>query len=462
MADTVARPAGGAVALEALRRQAGGGGIDNVVVAVPDLAGRLQGSRVAVDHFLDEVVARGLPACAYLLASDVEMAAGDGYAFSPRDTGFGDLVLRPDLATLRLPPWDPGAAVVVADAEWPDGSAVEVAPRTVLRRQLDRLAERGLDALAATEVELRVFAEPYRRAWDAGYRGLTPATAFNVDYALGGLGVLDALGADLRAAMAGVGVAFETARGECAPGQYEVTFRYGPALAACDAHVLYKAAAKALAARRGVSVTFMAKFDGAEGSGGHVHVSLRGFDDRPAFAGDGTGDRRGMSPLMARFVAGQLACLPELTLLLAPTVNSYKRLRPGCFAPTAVAWGRDNRTCAVRVVGSGRSLRLEHRVPGADANPYLVLAAVVAAGLHGVDAELELEPAASGDASAQGRPRLPATLEEALGRWSASAVAERAFGPAVVAHLAGAARAELGAFAATVTDWERRRGFERT
>lgn len=461
MADTCSRPAPGVLELCELRELVESGQVDNVVVAVPDLAGRLQGSRVAADLFLRDVVADGFSACTYLLSSDLEMVTRDGYRISTWDTGFGDLLLRPDTSTLRKLPWEPRTALVISDATWPDGSAVDVAPRTILQRQLERLTERWLQAVVATELEFRVFRAPFRQAWDRGYRNLSPATAFNVDYALGGLGPLDPLAADLRATMQELGVPFETARGECAPGQYEITFRYGPALAMCDGHLLYKQAAKAVAARHDLSLTFMAKFDEAEGSSGHVHFSLRDADAEPSFAGNGTGDRTGMSQLMAQFVAGQLACMSDFTLLFAPTVNSYKRLRPGSFAPTSIAWGRDNRTCAVRVVGAGSSLRFEHRVPGADVNPYLVLAGIIAAGLHGIDQQLELEPAATGNVFSQQRPRLPLTLEEALGRWSSSAWAKEAFGTDVVTHLAAAAGAELDAFGATVTEWERQRYFER-
>lgn len=451
----------GPVDVARLRELAAGGAVDDVIVAVPDLAGRLQGSRVAVEHFLADTLDGGFAACSYLVASDVDMVTSDRYAFSPWGGGFGDFVLRPDPHTIRLLPWDPRTAVVITDAEWPTGDAVDVAPRTILRRQLDRLAERGLHALAATELELRVFDEAPAAAAAAGYAGLQPATTVNSDYALSGLGTLERLGRELRSTMRELGVAFETARGECAPGQYEVTFRYGPALETADNHALYKLAARTVAERLGVSLTFMAKYDGHEGSSGHVHFSLRDGDGRPAFAGNELGDRAGMSPLMAHFLAGQLACLPELLLLFAPTLNSYKRLRPGAFAPTGVAWGRDNRTCPLRVVGSGEGLRFEHRVPGADVNPYLALAAIVAAGLHGIDEQLPLEAATSGNAFAQDRPSLPGSLEEAAGRWERSEVAARSFGPDVVTHLAAAARAELDAFATQVTDWERARGFAR-
>jgi glutamine synthetase len=461
----------GILDLDDLRALAADGRIDNVVVAVPDLPGRLQGSRVAVDHFLDRVLVDGFGACTYLLASDVEMQTRTDYAFSPWDTGFGDLVLRPDLATLRRLPWDPRTALVVGDAEWPDGTPVEVAPRQVLRRQVERLQALGLEAMVATELEFRVFLEPSAAAGGVGHRVLTPATAFNVDYALAGLGPLDQLGAALRDTMARLGMPFETARGECAPGQYEITFPYGAALSVADGHVLYKTAAKAVSAAHGVSLTFMAKYDEAEGNSSHVHFSLRTPEGEPLFPaghergdpGRGTaGDEHGLSPLMARFLAGQLACLPELMLLFAPTINAYKRLHPGSFAPTGLAWGHDNRTCPLRIVGRGGSMRFEHRVPGADANPYLVLAGVIAAGLHGLEHELELPPETTGNAFTQDLPPVPRTLDEALSSWTGSTMARDAFGDQVVRHIAAAGRAERDSFLTVVTDWERRRGFDRT
>ncbi|KWX00167.1 hypothetical protein TH66_14765 [Carbonactinospora thermoautotrophica] len=447
--------------LDQLRAAAAAGEIEDVVVALPDLQGRLQGSRLSVDYFLDHVAEAGFGACVYLLAVDVDMNTGPGYGIDPWAAGFGDFILRPDLATLRRVPWLDRTALVIADAHWPDGSPVAAAPRQVLRAQLDRLAARGLTALAGTELEFLVFRESYQEAWDRGYRDLRPATRYNVDYSLQGLGELEPVVRRIKRAMAAAGMAVETARGECHPGQYEIVFRYADALLTCDNHVLYKTGAKQIAAEEGVALTFMAKYDEGEGNSCHVHLSLRSADGAPVFAGHGTGERAGMSRLMEHFVAGQLACLADFTLLYAPNVNSYKRLRPGSFAPVNVAWGRDNRTCPIRVVGSGESLRIEHRVPGGDANPYLAVAAILAAGLYGIEQELELEPAREGNAFQASAPRLPATLRDAVERWEASALARKAFGEEVVDHYARAARAELAAFEAAVTDWERVRGFER-
>ncbi len=452
-----------------LRAEADAGRIEDVIVSVPDLQGRLQGSRLSVPYFLDEVVGLGVPptesgggfgACLYLLASDVEMNTGPGYAIDAWQSGFGDFVLRPDPATLRTLPWDEGSALVLADALWPDGRAVEVAPRQVLRAQLDRLAERGLAAFAGTELEFLVFRETYRQAWDRRYHGLETATSYNVDYSLQGLAEIEPVVRRIRREMVRAGLTMETARGECHAGQYEIVFRYDEAMTTCDNHVFFKNGAKQIAAQEGVALTFMPKFDEGEGNSCHIHLSLRGTDGSAVLADSAADD--GMSDLMRHFVAGQLACLPDFALLMAPNINSYKRLQPGGFAPTGITWGRDNRTCPVRVVGQGHSMRIEHRVPGGDANPYLAVAAAVAAGLHGIENRLPLpEPHAANALADPSVPRLPTTLTEALHRWENSEIAAKVFGESVVAHYAQAARTELAAFEAAVTDWERVRGFER-
>ncbi|ABD13409.1 L-glutamine synthetase [Frankia casuarinae] len=468
---------------------AGAEPVEEIIVATVDLQGRLVGSAVSPEHFTGPVLADGLGACTYLHAVDVDMKTDGGYPHSPWYDGFGDLRLQPDLTTLRRAPWHPSDAVVFADAFWPDGSPVGVAPRAVLRRQLDALAASGLTAFAGTELEFLVFRESYRRAARRSYTDLTPASRYNIDYALSGTEGLDDLVRRLRRAMAGIGVAVESARGEVHPGQFEIVFRYADAMQACDNHTLYKTAAKKIAAAGGQALTFMAKYDEGEGNSCHVHLSLRGTDGACVFApspeGEGAlvrhpglappgiappgfpppgsrDDIAGMSALMCSFVAGQLACMADFALLYAPNVNSYKRLAPGSFAPTGVSWGRDNRTCAIRVVGDGPGLRVEHRVPGGDANPYLAVAGMIAAGRYGIEHRLPLEPGRVGNAfTMPDVPRLPATLREAVDRWRASAVARAAFGDRVVAHLAHAAEVELAGYERTVTDWERRRGFER-
>ena len=444
--------------LDRLRDLAELGEIDTVLIALADMQGRLQGKRCHVRFFLDEVVPHAAEACNYLLAVDVEMNTVDGYAMSSWDRGYGDFVLRPDFATLRLVPWHEGTALVLCDLEWEDGGPVVASPRQVLRRQLDRLADRGLVALAGTELEFIVFRDPYEAAWAKEYRQLEPANRYNVDYSLVGTARVEGLLRRIRNGMAGAGLYVESAKGECNLGQHEIAFRYAEAMTTCDNHVLYKTGAKEIAAQEEMSLTFMAKYDEREGNSCHIHLSLRSTDGDLVMAGDGA---HGFSPLMEHFIAGQLACLSELTLLAAPNINSYKRYVDGSFAPTAVAWGRDNRTCAVRVVGHGDSLRVESRVPGGDVNPYLAVAGMIAAGLHGIDNELPLEPEFVGNAYASDRPRIPATLREAAAAFRESKLAEEAFGVEVIEHYLNAARVEQVAFDAAVTDWERRRGFER-
>jgi glutamine synthetase len=436
-----------------LRSAIEAGSVDTVLLALTDMQGRLQGKRLHARHFLDEVLEHGAEACNYLLAVDVEMNTVSGYAMSSWDRGYGDFVLVPDLATLTPVPWQEGTALVLADVAWEDGSDVVASPRQVLRRQLARLAERGWEALAGTELEFIVFEDSYEQAWDAGYRGLTPANRYNVDYSLLGTARVEPLLRRIRNAMFGAGMRVEDAKGECNLGQHEINFRFGPALRTADHHAVYKNGAKEIAAQEGASITFMAKFDQREGSSCHIHLSLRDGDGRPLFA-----EQPG---IFDSFLAGQLATLQELTLLLAPNVNSYKRFASASFAPTAVAWGHDNRTCALRVVGHGPSKRMECRVPGADVNPYLALAALIAGGLHGVDEGLALEPALEGNAYEADRPRVPSTLRAARDAFAGSAVAREALGEEVVAHYLNAADVELAAFEASVTDWERVRGFER-
>ncbi len=376
----------------------------------------------------------------------------DGYAMSSWSRGYGDFAMRPDLDTLRPLPWHEGTVLVMADLEWHDGSDVVASPRQILRRQLDRLAERGWRALAGTELEFIVFNDSYEAAWKKGYRDLDPANLYNVDYSLLGTARVEPLIRRIRNAMAGAGMTVENSKGECNLGQHEINFRYDQALATADSHAIYKNGAKEIAAQEGRSITFMAKWNEAEGNSCHIHCSLADADGN-VFDAD--------QALFERFLAGQLACLRELTLLFAPQVNSYKRFVEGSFAPTAVAWGEDNRTCALRVVGHGQSLRVENRLPGADVNPYLALAAMIAAGLHGIDEELALEPAFEGNAYESDKPRVPHTLYAARDLFAESAVAREAFGQEVVDHYLNHARVELDAYEAAVTDWEKFRGFER-
>jgi len=429
------------------------GEIDTVLLAITDMQGRLQGKRLTAQHFLDEVVHHGAEGCNYLLAVDVEMTPVDGYEMASWERGYGDFAMRPDLDTLCLVPWQEGTAMCIADLAWADGSDVVASPRQVLKAQLARLAERGWSANSSTELEFLVFRDTYEDAWRKGYRDLEPANLYNIDYSLLGTARVEPLIRRIRNSMTGAGLIVESSKGECNLGQHEINFRYADALQTADQHAIYKNAAKEIAAQEGMAISFMAKFNEREGSSCHIHFSLA----------DGSGslfDRDRAT--FESFLAGQLACLRELTLLLAPNVNSYKRFAEGSFAPTAVAWAPDNRTCALRVVGHGPSLRFENRAGGSDLNPYLALSAIIAAGLHGVETEMDLEPAYEGNAYlAHDKPRLPGSLRDARDLFASSDVARRAFGDELVEHYVHAAQVELAAFESAVTDWERYRGFER-
>jgi glutamine synthetase len=435
------------------------GEIDTVIVAFADMQGRLTGKRVSARLFVDEVAAHGAECCNYLLAVDVEMNTVDGYAMSSWESGYGDMVMRPDPATLRLLPWLPGTALVMADLEWADGRPVLAAPRSILRTQTERLAQRGLAAFVGTELEFIVFDDTYRDAWAADYRGLRKSSDYNVDYAIHASTRLEPLLRDIRLGMDAAGMYCEGVKGECNLGQQEIAFRYDDALVTCDNHTIYKNGAKEIADQHGKSLTFMAKFDEREGNSCHIHISLRGVDGTAVFAD--AADPLGMSPIFRSFIAGQLATLRELALCYAPNINSYKRFALGSFAPTAVAWGMDNRTCALRVVGHGHSMRMENRAPGGDVNQYLAVAALIAGGLHGIDQGLELPGPVAGNAYAGEAQRLPTTLAEAADLFGNSQVARTAFGDEVVEHYLNNARVEIAAFNAAVTDWERVRGFER-
>ncbi|MFE2630910.1 glutamine synthetase family protein [Streptomyces sp. NPDC001651] len=444
------------LSVEELRALVAGGEIDTVVLAFPDMQGRLQGKRFAARFFLDEVLHHGTEGCNYLLAVDTEMNTVDGYAMSSWDRGYGDFAMHPDLSTLRRVPWNAGTAMLIADLAWEDGSPVAAAPRQILRRQLDRLAEHGYTANAGTELEFIVFKDTYEQAWDAGYRGLTPANQYNIDYSVLGTGRIEPLLRRIRNEMAAAGLTVESAKGECNPGQHEIVFRYDDALVTCDQHAVYKTGTKEIAAQEGVSITFMAKYNEREGNSCHIHLSLADTDGESVMAGPD-----GMSEVMRHFLAGQLAALRDFSLLYAPNINSYKRFAAGSFAPTAVAWGRDNRTCALRVVGHGRSLRFENRLPGGDVNPHLAVAGLVAAGLYGIEQKLELPEPCPGNAYTADYEHVPTTLREAAELWENSPIAKAAFGDEVVAHYRNMARVELDAFDAAVTDWELRRSFER-
>jgi glutamine synthetase len=442
--------------LESLRKHIEAGEIDTVVLAFTDMQGRLQGKRLHGQYFLDVVVEHGTEGCNYLLAVDVDMNTVDGYAISSWERGYGDMEFVPDWDTIRLLPHLPATAMVQCDLVWLDHAPVVQSPRSILKTQLDAFAERDLVALAGTELEFIAFHTSYEDASRMRYRGLDPVNQYNVDYSILGTSRAEPLLRDIRNTMFAAGLDVEGAKGECNFGQHEIGFLYADALVTADNHSVYKTVAKEIAAQRGQSITFMAKYNEREGSSCHIHLSLRGKDGDVVFW---DGDKRSKTHDM--FVAGVLASMRDFTLLYAPNVNSYKRFADGSFAPTAVAWGEDNRTCAVRLVGHGPSARMENRVPGGDVNPYLALAAMLAGGRHGIDQGLELEPELKGNAYHSDKPHVPHTLWEAREAWASSDLARASFGDDVVDHYTNMADVELKAFDAAVTDWELARSFER-
>ena len=447
-----------------LRRRINEGDIDTVVVAFTDMQGRLQGKRMHAVYFADHVLEHGTEGCNYLLAVDIEMNTVDGLR---------DLVLGPGLRRLRVrarPADHPAAA---APAGRRDGAVRPgvAGPHPGARSRRGRSCRpswtgspsAGMVALAGTELEFIAFHTSYEDAARQRYHDLVPVNAYNVDYSILGGARAEPLLREIRNTMYAAGLDVESAKGECNFGQHEIGFLYADALTTADNHAVYKTVAKEIAAQQGRSITFLAKYNEREGSSCHIHLSLRGADGSTVFWGDGRRAEpvEGRTPLYDSFVAGLLATMADFTLLYAPNINSYKRFAPGSFAPTTIAWGTDNRTCALRLVGHGPSARLENRVPGADVNPYLALAAMLAGGLYGIENDLELGPELTGNAYTSGLPTVPRTLRDAREAWAGSTIARAAFGDDIVDHYTNMADVELAAFDAAVTDWELRRGFER-
>jgi glutamine synthetase len=429
-------------------------GVDTVVVAFTDMQGRLMGKRYHVDFFLEEVEAgHEAEGCNYLLALDMEMDPQPGYAMASWERGYGDFGLEPDLATLRPIPWLEATALVLADVVWHDGSPVVASPRQVLKAQVERARALGFEPMFASELEFYLYKESYEEAHAKHYRELTPSVPYILDYHVLAASYDEPLIRQIRNGMAGAGLRVESSKGEAWPGQHEINFRYADALTAADNHVVFKNGAKEIAHLNGRAITFMAKPDHtAIGSSCHIHSSLW-RDGASAFAGE--------SDVFRQYLAGQVAAARELAVFLAPTINSYKRFAAGSWAPTTLAWGRDNRTCGFRVVGHGDALRAETRIPGADANPYLAFAALLAAGLAGIEHQLELGPAFEGNAYESDVERFPATLREAIAALEAGTTARAAFGDDVVDHYLNYARTEQRLFDEVVTCYERERMFER-
>ncbi len=435
------------------------GAIDTVQVATPDMLARLVGKRATGAFFTDQLANGSTHACNYLLAVDIDMEPQDGYRLANWEAGFGDFEMRPDFAAIFPLPWESSAALVLSDFHHHDGRLVEEAPRTILRRQIERLAERGLRANIASELEFYLFNESYQAAAEKSHAGLTPSSNYRIDYHLEQPARNESILREMRNSLLAAGIPVENSKGEWGCGQHEINITYAEPLLMADRHVVFKHASRHIAQRHGKSVTFMAKpFRGEAGSSCHIHISLRDaqgnvFWDEKA---------HGPSALFRHFLGGLLKYSRELCLFFAPTINSYKRYEAMSWAPTRQAWATDNRTTGFRVVGHGQGFRAENRMPGADANPYLAFAAMIAAGLAGIDEALDPGAEYFGNAYVDSAlPALPSSLRDALDLFEKSDVARESFGEAVVEHYVHAGRLEQRAFDSAVTDWERRRYFER-
>ncbi|MEM7222352.1 MAG: glutamine synthetase family protein [Pseudomonadota bacterium] len=438
------------------------GEIDTVIVAMPDMQGRLMGKRVAGRFFLDSVVEE-THGCNYLLTVDMEMEPVPGYEAASWDLGYGDFVFKPDLATLRPVPWLEGTAIVLCDLlDHHSHELIPHAPRTLLKGQLARLAERGWSAKMASELEFYAFNQSYESAHEQDYKDLKHSGWYIEDYHVFQTTKEEPLIRAIRNGMEACGIPVEVSKGEWGPGQAEINLRYAEALEMADRHVIYKNGAKEIAFLQDKAITFMAKyaFDLA-GNSCHLHSSLwEAASDRPLFADQD--DPHGMSQLFKHYLGGLLACVPDMTYFFAPFINSYKRFQAGSFAPTKAAWSFDNRTAGFRLLGPGAGTRVECRIPGADCNPYLAFAATVAAGLHGIENELDPGEPFSGNAyEGENVAEVPKTLRAAIKALDESAVMRAAFGDGVIDHYVHAGQWEQDEYDRRVTDWEIRRMFER-
>ena len=462
-------PVRGRVSREQLEEEIRRGDIETVLTVLPDLYGRLVGKRITGSFFLDEVAEHGMHVCDYLLACDMEMDPSPGYRFSSWDSGYGDLLCLPDWSTARHASWLESTAVVLCDVfDEESGEPVSVAPRSVLRRQVERAVDAGFIARGASELEFFVFGESYASAAEKGYEHLKTFGSYIEDYHVLQATKVEPLVGRIRRELEASGIPVEFSKGEWGAGQHEINLRYCDLLEMADRHVLYKGAAKEIAFSQGLALSFMAKWHADHaGNSMHLHLSLWNAPegDRNLFEGEGTkiaGTRIEGSPLFGHWVGGLLEHAREITLFFAPNVNSYKRFMEGTFAPTVIGWSWDNRTAGFRVVGRGPSLRVECRIPGGDANPYLAFAAMLAAGLDGVERKLEPPPAIEGNLyQARELPRVPRTLGEAITAAESSMLLRKAFGDDVLEHYLHFARTEKQRFDEAVTSWERARYLER-
>ncbi len=451
----------GMLSVDELSTEADSGGIDTVVTAFTDMQGRLIGKRIEVSYFLDEVVDHGVEGCNYLLALDMEMDPVPGYAMANWEKGYGDFGIVPDLATLRRIPWLDRTAMVLCDVVQHDGSPVPASPRQVLIAQYERAHEMGYTPLFASELEFYLYKQSYAEAHQQDYRDLTPTIPYILDYHILATTMDENVLGPIRRGMQAAGIPIEFSKGEAWYGQHEVNTRYADAVTSADRHTIYKNGVKEIAFLNGVSATFMAKPSEKDiGSSCHIHSSLVDVEaGRSAFvAGDGGEE----TDVFRHYLGGMRARIRELALLIAPAVNSYKRYATESWAPTSISWGRDNRTCGFRVVGRNQSRRSECRIPGADANPYLGYAALLAAGLDGISNQTDPGPELVGNAYAEAAAEpFPSTLREAVDLWESSEFARAAFGDEVWAHYLNYGRTEQRLFDEVVTDYERRRMFER-
>jgi glutamine synthetase len=451
----------GMLSLEELRSEIEAGTIDTVVTCFTDMQGRLIGKRIEGEYFLDDAVSHGIEGCNYLLALDMEMDPVPGYRMANWEQGYGDFHLVADLDTLRRIPWLDRTALVLCDVGWEDGSPVVESPRQILKRQVERALERGYLPMFASELEFYLLKESYAEALEQHFRNLTPSIPYILDYHILATTFDEDVVGDIRRSMNAAGIPVEFTKGEAWPGQHELNFRYSDAVTTADRHVIYKNGAKEIAHRHGRSITFMAKPDHTWiGSSCHIHSSFWAPDgSHSLFPGD---DPHEPSELFQHYLGGLTAHMRELSVFVAPNINSYKRYAAESWAPTTLAYGRDNRTCGFRLVGRGEGLRIESRIPGADTNPYLAFAAIIAAGLHGIDNKLDAPPRFEGNAYENpDLPRVPSTLREAIDDLERSSVARETLGDEVVDHYLNYARTEQRLFDEVVTCYERERFFER-
>jgi glutamine synthetase len=449
----------GMLSLDDLRKEVGEGAIDTVVTAFTDMQGRLFGKRIQAEYFLDDVVEHGVEGCNYLLALDMEMDPVPGYEMANWEGGYGDFGIVPDMATLRRVPWLDRTALVLCDVANHDGSPVVASPRQILIAQFERAAKMGYTPLFASELEFYLYKESYAEAHAKDYRDLTPTIPYILDYHILATTMDEQYLGAIRRGMQGAGIPVEFSKGEAWYGQHEVNTRYADAVTSADRHTIYKNGVKEIAFLNGVSATFMAKPSEKDiGSSCHIHSSLIDAKTGKSVFVRGKNE----TAVFRNYLGGMRARIRELALFVAPAINSYKRYATESWAPTSISWGRDNRTCGFRIVGHGQSHRVECRIPGADVNPYLGYAALLAAGLDGIERQTDPGPELIGNAYAEAKAEaFPSSLREAVDLWESSKFARKTFGDAVWRHYLNYGRTEQRLFDEVVTDYERRRMFER-